>query len=46
LALGGTATLPELYKAAGANLSFDSDTLGSAVQLIEKTLVELEIQLA
>ncbi len=46
LALGGTATLPELYNAAGANLSFDSDTLGSTVQLIEKTLADLEIQLA
>ncbi|NOQ39530.1 MAG: M3 family oligoendopeptidase [Anaerolineales bacterium] len=46
LALGGTATLPELYVAAGANLSFDSDTLGSAIQLIEKTLAELETQLA
>ncbi len=46
LALGGTATLPELYNAAGANLSFDSDTLGSAVQLIEKTMAELEAQLA
>ena len=45
LALGGTATLPELYNAAGANLSFDSDTLGSAVQLIEKTMAELETQL-
>jgi len=45
LALGGTATLPEMYNAAGANLSFDSDTLGSAVQLIEKTMAELETQL-
>ena len=44
LALGGTATLPELYNAAGAKLSFDSDTLGSTVQLIEKNLAELELQ--
>ena len=46
LALGGTVSLPKLYSAAGANLSFDMDTLGSAVQLIEKTLTELETQLA
>ncbi len=46
LALGGTASLPELYSAAGANLSFDTDTLGSTVQMIEKTLAELETQLA
>jgi len=46
LALGGTVSLPELYRAAGANLSFDADTLGSTVQLIEKTLAELETQLA
>jgi oligoendopeptidase F len=46
LALGGTVSLPELYQAAGANLSFDEDTLGSIVQLIEKTLAELETRLA
>ena len=46
LALGGTVSLPELYRAAGANLSFDSDTLGAAVQLIEITLSELEDELA
>ena len=46
LALGGTVSLPELYQAAGANLAFDEDTLGSIVQLIEKTLAELETQLA
>lgn len=46
LALGGTVSLPDLYRAAGANLSFDADTLGAAVQLIERTLTELETQLA
>jgi oligoendopeptidase F len=46
LALGGTVSLPELYRAAGANLSFDADTLGSIVQLIEKTLAELDTRLA
>ena len=46
LALGGTVSLPELYQAAGANLSFDTETLGAAVQLIEITLSELEEDLA
>ncbi len=46
LALGGTVSLPELYRAAGANLSFDSETLGAAVKLIEITLSELEDELA
>lgn len=42
LALGGTAPLPELYRAAGARLAFDAGTLGEAVALIEDTLIELE----
>jgi len=46
LALGGTASLPELYKAAGANLAFDDKSMRKTVQLIERTLDELEIQLA
>ncbi len=31
LSLGGTKILPELYEAAGAELSFDRDTLKDAV---------------
>jgi len=46
LALGGTASLPELYKTAGANLAFDAKTMRRTVQLIERTLGELESQLA
>ncbi|MCB9456468.1 MAG: M3 family oligoendopeptidase [Anaerolineaceae bacterium] len=42
LALGGTVTLPELYRTAGARLAFDAATLGEAVSLIEKTLESLE----
>ncbi|MEM9951659.1 MAG: M3 family oligoendopeptidase [Chloroflexota bacterium] len=42
LELGGTVTLPELYKTAGAKLSFDSKTLGEAVDLIENTMRDLE----
>lgn len=42
LALGGTATLPELFAAAGAKFSMDSATLGIAVGLIEECLDEFE----
>lgn len=42
LALGGTVTLPELYRTAGARLAFDVATLGEAVSLIERTLASLE----
>lgn len=42
LSLGGTASLRELYAAAGAKLAFDADTLGKAVELIEKTIGDLE----
>jgi oligoendopeptidase F len=42
IALGGTATLPELYQAAGVKLAFDAETLQSAVDLLESTIDELE----
>jgi oligoendopeptidase F len=42
LALGGTVTLPELFKAAGARLAFDAKTLKTAVDLMESTINELE----
>ena len=42
LALGGTVSLPELYTKAGANFSFDAETLRKAVDLIETTIIELE----
>lgn len=41
LALGGTATLPALFAAAGARFAFDVTTLQQAVDLIEGTLEEL-----
>jgi oligoendopeptidase F len=44
LALGGTASLVELYQQAGAKLAFDARTLDEAVALIESTLEELENQ--
>jgi oligoendopeptidase F len=42
LSLGGTVTLPELYEAAGAKLSFEADMLQMAVDLAEKTIDDLE----
>jgi oligoendopeptidase F len=42
LALGGTVPLPELYQAAGAKLSFEAEALQNAVDLIERTLADLE----
>jgi oligoendopeptidase F len=42
LALGGTATLPELYAAAGARFALDADTLGEAVAMVERLSAELE----
>jgi len=44
LRLGGTATLPELYRAAGARFAFDAGTLGEAVGLVEATIEGLEAQ--
>jgi oligoendopeptidase F len=41
LALGGTASLPELYATAGARFAFDAATLEEAVRLIEKAIGEL-----
>lgn len=42
LALGNTATLPDLFAAAGGKLAFDADTLREAVELMETTIRELE----
>ena len=41
LSLGGTVTLPELYRTAGARLAFDAETLGQSVKLMESTINEL-----
>lgn len=45
LALGGKATLPDLFSAAGATFAFDADTLHAAVTLIEEQLAQLEGEL-
>jgi oligoendopeptidase F len=42
LSLGGTATLPELYTAAGGRFAFDKGTVGEAVELIEEVLTSLD----
>jgi len=42
LSLGGTKSLPELFKAAGAKFAMDADTLREAVDLIETTCAKLE----
>ncbi|HUV16349.1 MAG TPA: M3 family oligoendopeptidase [Pelolinea sp.] len=42
LALGGTATLPQLFQAAGAKLAFDAQTLKKAANLMKSTIAELE----
>lgn len=42
LALGGAATLPDLFRAAGARFAFDAGALREAVELIEGTIGTLE----
>jgi oligoendopeptidase F len=41
LSLGGTAALPDLYRACGARFTFDAKTLSEAVELIEQTIAAL-----
>jgi oligoendopeptidase F len=41
LALGGTVSLPSLFRAAGARFAFDAEMLGSAVSLMEQKIEEL-----
>lgn len=41
MALGGMASLPELYRTAGARFAFDIDTLQAAVELLENQLGKL-----
>lgn len=42
LSAGGTMPLPQLFTTAGARFAFDAKTLGEAVDLMEKTIAELE----
>ncbi len=45
LAIGDTVTLPELFATTGAKFAFDAETLGKAVDLIERTIADLEQQI-
>jgi oligoendopeptidase F len=42
LALGATARLPEIYRAAGARLVFDAAGMGALVALVEERLAEAD----
>jgi oligoendopeptidase F len=42
LSLGGTVTLPRLFSTVVARFAFDSATLKTAVDLMEKVIGELE----
>ncbi len=42
LAFGNTRPLPELFAAAGARFSFDKETVGELVALVEDQLAQLE----
>ncbi len=44
LSLGATRTVPQLYEAAGATFAFDAEMLQCVVQLITRTVEELEAQ--
>jgi len=41
LSLGGTASVPKLYEAAGARFAFDVETLRESVALMESTIAAL-----
>jgi hypothetical protein len=40
--LGGTAALPDLFKAAGVKLAFDAETFSQMITLMEQKIVEYE----
>ena len=42
LALGCTASLPDLFAAAGAKFAFDPGTLGESVALVERVIDKLD----
>lgn len=45
LALGSTASLPELFATAGANFAFDAEIQKYAVDLMKEVIEELEVNL-
>lgn len=42
LSLGGTVTLPDLYKAAGVKLAFDAETFSRMIALMERKIADYE----
>lgn len=46
LALGATKPLPELYREAGVEMSFDAALIGELVAMVEEEMAELRVQLA
>jgi oligoendopeptidase F len=45
LALGAVQGLPEIYRAAGAKLAFDADTIGPLVELVEEQIERVRAEL-
>ena len=45
LALGSTVGLPKLFETAGAKFAFDAATIKRSIDLMEKTIQELETKL-
>jgi len=45
LALGAVRGLPEMYQAAGAKLSFDAETIGPLVELVESEITRIRAEL-
>ena len=45
LALGAVRTLPEMYRTAGARLSFDAETIGPLVELVESEIAKIRAEL-
>jgi oligoendopeptidase F len=41
LSLGGTVSLPEMYRTAGAKLIFNAQEMGELVSLVESELEKL-----
>lgn len=44
LALGGTVTLPEMYRAAGARFAFDKEMVRAVVNFLEEKIAEYDLQ--
>jgi oligoendopeptidase F len=45
LALGAVQGLPEIYRAAGAKLAFDADTIGRLVELVEEQIERVRAEM-